>query len=484
MAVVDPRPALFVVGMILALLCGAMLVAAFVAWIAVHQNQTRFVECALATGFVGITLLLGNRVTPVTLGLRQAFLLTPICWILVPAFGALPFMASSLALSFTDAYFEAVSGLTTTGSTVIVGLDQVPADIIVWRSILQWIGGIGIIVMAVAVLPFLHVGGMQLLHTESSDRSEKVLPRPGQIAGSISLIYFTLTMVCMIAYYAGGMTPFEAINMAMTTISTGGYAPTDASFGKYDSAALPWIGTLFMLSGALPFTAYVKSIQRRSGDVLRNSEVRLLCGLVATTSLALGTWIWLTSDMSFITALREATFNITSVVTTTGYSTTDYQTWGGPAIGLMLLLTVIGGCTGSTAGGIKMFRWRILFQEAEIQIRRLIYPHLVTPRSFERRTVSDDVVAATTSFVFLFILATALVAFILMALGLDPLTAVSGAATAFANVGPGLGQIIGPAGTFQGLSDAAKWLLAAGMILGRLEILTLLVLLHPSFWRS
>lgn len=448
-----------------------------------NPDWRTFVDTAFVCGFLGGALILSTRGQPITLNFRQAFLLTTSSWILISAFGALPFMFSSLRLGFTDAFFESMSGLTTTGSTILTGLDTLPPGILLWRSLLQWLGGIGIIAMAIALLPMMRVGGMQLFRAESSDQSEKAFPRAAQVAGATVVIYVFLSILCATAYVVQGMSPFEAINHAMTTISTGGFSTSDQSFGRFDGYALPWTATLFMILGSLPFALYVRTVHGDRGALFGNSQVRLFLAITATAAAVMALWLVRLDHMPVPDAVTLAAFNVVSILTTTGYASTDYTLWGALPAGLIFLLTFFGGCTGSTAGGLKVFRFEILALQVKRQLFRLVYPNAVYSLTYDRRPLPDDVLASVSAFVVLFLAATGGLAFLLLLTGLDLTTALSGAATAIANVGPGLGGTIGPAGTFTALPDSAKWILGAGMLLGRLEIFTVLVIFVPSFWR-
>lgn len=479
----DLRPVLYVFSLCLLAIGVFATLPAVVEWITGHDDAPVYFAAAAIAIFVGGTLAFTTYQQKVSLSLRQAFLLTPLCWFGLPVFAALPFMFTETQLSFTDAYFETASGLTTTGSTVIVGLDHLRPGILLWRSILQWLGGIGIIVVAIAILPFLRVGGMQIMRTESSDRSDKVLPRASQIAGAIALVYLVLTLACMLAYWLAGMTPFEAICHAMSTVATGGYSTSDGSMGAFGPLA-QWVSVVFMLAGALPFTLMVKTWRVDRRVLWHDSQVRtFILGLVAVI-LALALWLRLSGVYDdFGEGLRHVALNVVSVVTTTGFASTDYQLWGLAVLPIFLFLMLVGGCTGSTAGGVKVFRWQILFGEAARQLKQAIDPHRVLPRRYNRQPLPTDVPGSVGLFLFLYLGLMLLFTVALSATGLDFITALSGAATALGNVGPGLGPVIGPAGNFQPLPDSAKWLLSAAMVMGRLELLTVLVLFDWHFWR-
>jgi trk system potassium uptake protein TrkH len=477
--------AVFLVNGILLLILGvAMLVPALLDARVGHPDWQVFLVAAFLTGFVGGALSITCWGSGGDLQLRQAFVLTTSIWVVTPTFAALPFAFSDLHLSYTDAFFEAMSGITTTGSTVISGLEQAPPGILIWRALLQWMGGIGIIVTAVAILPILQVGGMQLFRMEGSDASEKVLPRTAQIAGTISVIYLSLSVICALVYWAAGMPPFEAAAHAMTTIATGGFSTSDASIGIYDSALIDYTATAFMIIGSLPFLLYFQVLRGRPLALWRDSQVRWFFAILLAAIAGMTLWQVGGNDVALGQAVRFTAFNVTSILTGTGYATDDYGQWGGFAVVLFFFVMFIGGCAGSTTCGIKIFRFQVLHAAARTQMGRLLQPHGVFVANFNRRPIPDSVMDSVMSFFFLFALSFAVLAVALSLMGLDFLTAVSGAGTAIANVGPGLGDVIGPSGTFAPLPDMAKWLLAAGMLLGRLELLTVMVLFSRTFWRG
>lgn len=459
----------------------AMLLPAAAEGLQRRDDALDFVVCAAIPATFGTMLVLKNWAIEIRLGRQGAYVLTSLSWIVLPVFGAMPFMWTDMHLGFVDAYFETVSGLTTTGATVIVGLDDAPAGILLWRSVLHWVGGIGIILMAVAILPFLRVGGMQILKQESSDTSDKMLARPRQTANWLVGVYGLLTLLCMIGFIAAGMNPFEALNHALATVSTGGFSTSDSSFGAFSPAA-QWVCIPFMIAGALPFMLYVRTLRGSRGFV-PTSQIWVLLAVIAASALALAAYLVLTSGMPALDALRHALFNVVSIVTTTGFASTDYQLWGPFAGGVILLLSVCGGCTGSTTGGVKIFRWQLLFAEMRHMTRRLARPHVVIARSYQGREVTESAILGVALFAFLYAAITAFGTVALTLTGLDLITALTATVACLGNVGPGLGEIVGPAGTFAPLPDSATALLSLAMIFGRLEMLTLLVLLEPSFWR-
>ncbi len=480
---IDFRPVLFICGILLATLALMMGIPAIADAAAGDDDWQSFALSGLLTLFVGGGLILTNRTETMSLDRRQAFVFTTLSWVIIAAFAALPLAFSSLGLSYTDAFFEATSGITTTGSTVIAGLDFAPPGILLWRAILQWLGGIGIIVVAVAILPVLQVGGMQLFRMESSDTSEKVLPRTTQIAAAIAVIYLVLSVVCAAAYWTAGMTPFEAATHAMTTIATGGFSTSDASLGYFDNPTIDWIAILFMIMGGMPFVLFLQTVRGKPLLLWRDGQVRWFLAIILCGVVALSLWQWRGGDPIWH-AVRQSAFNVVSIITGTGYSTTDFSQWGGFALAAFFMFMFIGGCAGSTSCGIKVFRFQVLYATARVQLSRLLQPHGVFIPYYNRRPISERVASSVMGFFFLFVVSFAVLALLLGMLGLDFLTSVSGAATAIANVGPGLGDVIGPSSTFASLPDAAKWILAAGMILGRLELFTVLVLFAPAFWRG
>ena len=482
--VFDFRPILFVNGALLATLALSMGAPALVDLAVGNPDWEVFTMAAAFTLFVGVMLMLTNRVRFGNLSMRQAFVMTASAWLVLPAFAALPLAFADLQLSYTDAFFEAMSGITTTGSTVMVGLDFAPPGILLWRSLLQWLGGVGIIVMAVSILPMLQVGGMQLFRMEFAERMEKALPRAAQIGAWIAIIYLGLTLICAGLYHLAGMGAFDAVNHAMTTVATGGYSTYDRSVGLFENPWIDVIATVFMIAGSLPFLLYLQALRGQPNALVTDSQVRWFFGFLGTAVVATILYLHLELERPIFDAIRAAAFNITSIMTGTGYATEDFAAWGAFAPPLFFLLMFIGGCAGSTTCGIKVFRFQVLYATARVQMKRLLQPNGVFIAYYNRKPIPEAVEESVMSFFFLFIMIFALIAVGLGAMGLDFITATSGAATAIANVGPGLGPIIGPSGNFATLPDAAKWLLSLAMLLGRLEIFTVLVLLAPGFWRQ
>lgn len=471
-------------GMLLCLLAIGMVAPMLVDIYYAHDDWWVFFFSICICGFFGGTLILSNAgCTEDAINIRQAFVLTAMGWGVMSLAGALPLWRSSVDMDFAAAVFEATSAITTTGSTVMVGLDNSPPGILLWRSILQAFGGIGFIVMALTILPFLKVGGMQLFQTESSDKSDKALPRIRQNAMAIGYIYLILVAWCTLTFWFFGMSGFDAINHAMTTIATGGLSTHDASFAHFDNALLEWSGAFFMILGALPFVLYIRMGKGEWRAVINNSQVRAFLNFLVLVIFVLTLWLMLNHNRSFFDALRTVTFNVVSVVTTTGFMSEDYSQWGPFAIVAFFVLTFIGGCTGSTAGGTKIMRFQILWSIFKRQMFRLVHPHGVFPVTYEGRRVSEDIMFSVIVYMISLLLSIAVFSLMLGFIGLDLVTSITGAATAIMNVGPGLGPIIGPAANFSTLPDAAHWILSIAMLMGRLELLTLLVLLSPYLWR-
>lgn len=478
------RSVFFIIGILLTILAGAMLLPALTEIARDNPEWRVFVVSACVTLFVGVALMLTTRSTKIAFGLRDAFALTTLSWIVVAAFGALPFMFASLNLRYADAYFETMSGLTTTGSTVIPNLHTVPPGILMWRGLLNWMGGVGIIAMAIAILPMLRVGGMQLFRVESSDKSEKVMPRAPQIASGIAVVYVVLTGACALGFWLFGMSGFDAVIHAMAALATGGFGNWDDSFAHFDSVAIEIVAIVFMLIGGMTFTLFLRVEQGDWRALVQDSQTRLYLGIAGTFTIVIALWHWLVNGAGFWHSLRHSAFNVVSILTTTGFVSTDYSTWGPLPVVAMFVLTFIGGCSGSTAGAIKVFRFQVLGAIAHSHIRHTLNPNGVFVPKFNRRQITESVTQSVLTFFFLYIMTFALLSIGLSLTGLDLVTSISGAATALGNVGPGLGDVIGPVGNFAPLSDAAKWMLSIGMLLGRLELLTVAVMLAPSFWRN
>ncbi|WP_305989626.1 TrkH family potassium uptake protein [Roseibium sp. MMSF_3544] len=470
-----------VLGFLYVGLATAMLIPAIVDVAQKNADWQAFVFSALLTGMIGmlLSLAVGGSLRE-GLDTRQTFILTTLSWATLPAFGALPFLW--LGIGYADAVFEAVSGFTTTGSTVLTGLDGLPPGLLVWRSMLQWMGGVGIIVMAIVLLPFLRIGGMQLFQSESSDRSEKIVSRSVELIRLIGLAYIFLTVLCIAAYLATGMELFDAFNHALTTIATGGYSTHDQSFGYFKNPASGWVAVVFMIIGALPFVLIIQALRGHPLQLWRDPQVRALLGFLVLVSLTLTVYLGINMRFPFDEALLRATFNVVSIVTGTGYALGDFTQWGAPVVGIAFLLMFVGGCTGSTTGGIKIFRFLVFFGTVRAHLRRMVRPHRIVSEEYAGTRLTPELSFSVLAFLVVYMGSVGIISVALSFFDLDLVTAISAAATSVGNVGPGLGPVIGPAGHFAPLPDGAKWLLSFAMLVGRLELFTVLVLLDPDFW--
>ncbi len=471
-----------------------MLLPAYVDAYSNHEDYYAFLLSSAFTFFVSGVLILANKQAKMVLSLRQAFLLVPLAWVTVAAFCALPLYYAEVNLRYTQAYFEAVSGLTTTGATVMVGLDNAPPGVLLWRALLQWVGGLGIISMGILILPMLGVGGMQFFKGDTGESSEKVLPRVSQVGYAIATIYLILSVACAILYWAFGMTAFDAICHSMSTLGTAGLMNYDSSFGYYNSPALETICIIFMFAGGLPFLAYYKASKNGISSFWKDSQIRFFFYMLFGAILTITGWLWLVQperpelyvngDFSVLQALRYTAFNLTSLMTTTGFTTIDYGLWGSFVIVIFLICTFIGGCTGSSSGGLKVFRVQVLYQIAKAQMNRLVNPHGVFKAQYNHKNMPDTIVGSVLSFSFLFVCTLMLVIVMLTATGIDFLTAVSTAVATLSNAGPGFGHIAGPVGNYSSFNDIQVSLYSLSMLVGRVEVFVFFVLFNKHFWRN
>lgn len=478
----DFRPVLYALGPLLGVLAGFMLVPAATDYLAGNDDWQVFLTSAAVTLFTGVALILGFRDADARINLRQGFLLTGAAWIVVAAFAALPLRFASIGLDYPAAYFEAMSGLTTTGSTTIADLSMMPPGMLLWRGLLNGLGGAGIIVMALVMLPFLSIGGMQLFRMESSDRSDKIFPRINQIAGAVVGVYVLLIGLCALCFWLAGMPAFDAVVHAMAALATGGFANLNDSFASYPPQIL-WIGTVFMAVGGMPLVLFVLVLRRGPQPLLSDPQVRAFLLTLVSLWLVMALWLWQRDGAPFPLALTHAAFNVTSIMTTTGFASADWLQWGGFAAACFTFLFMVGGCTGSTSGGIKIFRFQILLLLLRRHRIESVFPHAVEVRRYAGRTIGDDVVRSVLVLFALYGATVALIAMGLGAVGLDLLTALGCALSAVGNIGPGLTPATGPMGNFAHLPDAAKWLMALGMLMGRLEFSAVFVMLSRRFWQ-
>ncbi len=473
----------FTLGILQVILGLAMIMPIIVQFI-YNELDSSFVSSGIITIIFGILFFLSNLDHDKKLNLTQAFLLTALSWLSIAVFGSLPFIFSNLSLDITDAFFESMSGITTTGSTIITNLDTAPKSILLWRAILQWLGGIGIIVMAITLMPIMNVGGMQLFKISSNDTAEKILPKSKEISLRLILIYLVLTFSCALFYKIFGMNFFDSLTHSMTTIATGGFSNYNQSIGYFNSILIETTSMIFILLGSLPFIAYLKFLNGDKKIFYSDTQIRTFFKIVFFSIIILFIYLLILKQSLFEISIRSIAFNVISILTGTGYVTQDFNQWGNFTLIFFLILMFIGGCAGSTACGIKIFRIQLLYNFLINQLKKIIYPRGIFIIKYDKSNIDDKFMSSVISFIFLYIVIFFILTAILSLTGLDFITSISGAATSISNVGPGLGEIIGPNGNFSSLSNSSKWALSLGMILGRLELFAILVLFIPSFWRK
>jgi trk system potassium uptake protein TrkH len=474
----------FLIGILLVVL-GAFMLAPYLMQLVYEENSHSFVSSSIVTIFIGILFILANLEKEFKLNLRQTFLFSTLAWLTVAVFGSLPFLLSPKEFTFSEAFFESMSGITTTGATIISNLDNSPKSILLWRAIMQWLGGIGIIVMAITILPLLKVGGMQLFKMEGPDSTEKILPRTIEVAAIIISTYLILTLSCGIFYWLFGMSIFDSISHAMTTIATGGFSTHNDSIGFFKNSNIEIIASIFIVLGSIPFISYLKFVQGNKIIFFKDVQIRGLIYLILISVIIMFIYLlFINYESSVLDKIRISSFNVISILSGTGYVTDDFGLWGKFSLIFFLFLMFIGGCAGSTACGIKIFRLQMLFIFFINQIKKLIYPNSIIITKYNNQKISDNFMNSVIIFIFSFLFIFLIIAMLLSISGLDFLSAISGAASAISNVGPGLGDMIGPNGNYKSVPDLSKWILAVGMLLGRLELFAVLVLFFPSFWKN
>ena len=473
----------FVVGILL-LILGIFMLIPYGIQILYKENSNSFFSSSIITVFIGILTVLASLKKENQLNLQQAFLFSTLAWLSIALFGSLPFILSNINLSISDAFFESMSGITTTGSTVIMDLDSTPKSILLWRAIMQWLGGIGIIVMATTVMPLLKVGGMQVFKTDSSG-TEKILPKTIEVAFAIITIYTSLTILCGLCYWFQGMNIFDSVAHSLTTLATGGFSTHNESIGYFESPGIELTATIFIILGSIPFIAYLKFVKGNNKIFLQDVQIKGFIYLLAISILIMFLYLFFGNDnYSILDNLRISSFNVISILSGTGYVTDDFGLWGKFPLIFFLFLMFVGGCAGSTTCGIKIFRLQILLLFIQNQIKKLIYPNSIFIVNYNKQKLEDDFINSVIIFIFSYLFLFLIISVFLSISGLDFLSAISGAATSISNVGPGLGEMIGPNGNFGEVSNLSKWILSFSMLLGRLEIFAVLVLFLPSFWRS
>ena len=446
------------------------------------EIDSSFFGASIVTIIFGILFFLSNLDHDKKLTLQQAFLLTALSWLSIAVFSSLPFVFSNLNFSFTNAFFESMSGITTTGSTIISNLNEMPKSILLWRAILQWLGGIGIIIMAITLMPIMNVGGMQLFKISNNDSSEKILPKSKEIALRLIYIYTSLTLLCGITYKIFGMNYFDSLTHSMTTIATGGFSNYNESIGFFNSISIEISAMIFIILGSLPFIAYIKFISGNRKILINDIQIRTFFKIIIYSIIILSIYFIISKPLEL--NLRSIFFNVISILTGTGYVNAEFDTWGSFTLILFLGLMFIGGCAGSTTCGVKIFRIQILYLFFVNQLKKIIYPKGIFVLKYDKNPIDNKFISSIISFIYMYLVIFFILTAFLSLTGLDFVTSISGAATSISNVGPGLGSIIGPNGDFSSLPDISKWILTIGMILGRLELFAILVLFLPSFWRN
>jgi len=473
----------FILG-ILQIILGVSMIFPIIMQFIFEELDSSFISASIITIIFGTLFFLSNLENDRKLNLQNAFLLTSLSWISVAIFGSLPFIFSDLNLSVTDSFFESMSGITTTGSTIITDLNSAPKAILIWRAILQWLGGIGIIVMAITLMPIMNVGGMQLLKVSSSDASEKILPKTKEITVRIIIIYLVLTFLCAFFYKIFGMNFFDSLTHSMTTIATGGFSNYNDSIGHFNNFKIEITAMIFIILGSIPFIAYIKYLSGTKNIFITDTQIKSFIKIIFFSILILFLYLVIFNKSFSEISLRSISFNVISILTGTGYVTQSFDGWGNFPLIFFLILMFIGGCAGSTTCGIKIFRVQILYLFIKNQLKKIIYPRGIFIIKYDNNNVNEKFMASIISFIYLYIVIFFIIAALLSLSGLDFTTSISGAATSISNVGPGLGELIGPNGNFSQLPDFSKWVLSFGMILGRLELFAILVLFLPSFWQK
>ncbi len=467
---------------ILQIILGIFMMIPIIIQFIYNEVDSSFLGASIVTIIFGILFFLSNLDHDKKLNLQQAFLLTALSWLSIAVFGSLPFIFSDADFSITNAFFESMSGITTTGSTIILNLENTPKSILLWRALLQWLGGIGIIVMAITLMPIMNVGGMQLFKISNNDSSEKILPKSKEIALRLIYIYSSLTFLCAFSYKILGMNIFDSLTHSMTTIATGGFSNYNESIGFFYNPYIEISAIIFIILGSLPFIAYIKFLSGDKKIFFSDIQIQTFIKIIVISIIILS--IYLTINGSPQINLRSIIFNVISILTGTGYVNAQFDNWGAFAIIIFLLLMFIGGCAGSTTCGIKIFRIQILYYFISNQLKRIIYPKGIFVLKYNQNPVDNKFISSIISFIYMYLIIFFTITALLSLTGLDFITSISGAATSISNVGPGLGSIIGPNGNFSSLPDISKWILTLGMILGRLELFAILVLFLPSFWRN
>ena len=469
---------------ILQIILGLFMIIPLITQIIYKEVDSGFISASIVCVIFGILFYLSNLDHEKKLNLPQAFLLTALSWLTIAIFGSLPFIFSNIELGLTDAFFESMSGITTTGSTIIKDLDNSPKGILIWRALLQWLGGIGIIVMAITLMPIMNVGGMQLFKISSNDTTEKVMPKTKEISIRLIIVYSSLTLACALIYKLFGMNLFDSITHSMTTIATGGFSNYNESIGHFNNSYIEFSSIIFIIMGSIPFIAYIKFLNGNKKVFFNDIQIKGFIKIILFSIIILFIYLFFENKIFSEVRILSIVFNVVSILTGTGYVTENFSLWGNFSSIFFLILMFIGGCAGSTACGIKIFRIQILYQFILNQLKKIIYPRGIFTIKYDKDNINEKSLSSVISFIYLYIIIFFIITALLSLSGLNFITSISAAATAISNVGPGLGDLIGPNGNFSALSDFSKWILSFAMILGRLELFAILVLFVPSFWKK
>ena len=476
------QPVFMISGYILGILGLIMLIPAGLDISSTGDDWSPFISAAMMTVFFGFSLFLSNYTKIERITLKQGYLVTFVSWVLVCIFAAIPFVLHHSTNSITDALFEATSGITGTGASIMEDVEALPPSVLLWRSLLNYIGGLGIVIFAVALLPFLGIGGMQMFQHENSDSNDKFMPKFSYIAKRIVVVYLLLTAVATGALFWGGMGLFDAVNHAMSAIGTGGFSTKNESVGAFHSVVIELLIMLFMTAGALPMTFYILLARRRNPD--KNGQVKMFLEIIVGFSLLLCGYLYFVSDFSMLTSMRKSFFTVIAIVTTTGLSAGDYTEWGTWITVIILLLSLVGGCTGSTSGSIKIFRWQVIKAFLRKYFLSAIEPNRVIPLKIGQINMPEKVTMSVFVYIFSFLICLALLTVCVSICGLDFRTSVAAVTACITNVGVGSIEAIGPSGNYAFFADEIKGILCFAMLLGRLEVITVFVVLSKSFWKN
>lgn len=487
-----PQFILYLLGIILMLSGFAQLFPAVLDYVDGHQNVRGFLLSAMIIFFIGACLFFSNRGESTNnietrydkISVREAFFMTTFGLMAISLASAVPYYYSTMEWSFTDSMFEAVSGMTTTGSSVLHDYSIASRGILLWRSVTQWIGGIGVLAFAIIFLPFLKVGGMQIFYSGVASNANKVYTKIHHVLPLLIYVYVLLTALCALGYFYAGMGWFDAVNHAFTTISTGGFSTHPAGFAHFNAPAMHIVAMVFMIAGAIPFVLYLQLISYRKFVFHRDEQIKVFMILLFFITVANTLWLAFRHEYFLPEALAKSTFTIVSLLTTSGFSSVNYTLWGGLSIGISFFLMYVGGCAGSSSGGMKIMRVVIVAKALINHLKTLTFPSGVFTLKFQNKKVNQPLLFNVMGFLCLYVVCNTVLAVLLALTGQDLLTSISGAAAAIGNIGPGLGSIIGPMGGYSDLNNSAKWLLMAGMVIGRLEIFAVLVIFSRKFWQK